>query len=67
MILRRRYRRRQMAQAKFLQPGQETLLLLTAKNPEYEFCGVSRPAPRYNGENEAGKIRVIKVGDAAPS
>src|SRR3979411_1041016 len=31
MILRRGDRRRQVAEAEFLQPGQETLLLLTAK------------------------------------
>ena len=67
MILRCRYRRRQVAQAEFFQPGQETLLLLTAKNPEHEFCGIGGPAPRHHGENEPGKIGMIEIGDTAPS
>ena len=67
MILRRRHRRRQMAEAEFFQAGQETLLLLAAKNPEHEFRGIGGPAPRHNGEDQAGEKRVIEVGDTAPS
>src|SRR3979411_1168480 len=48
MILRRCHRRRQMAEAEFLQTGQKALLLLAAKDPEHEFRGVSRPAPRHH-------------------
>src|SRR5258706_16426360 len=66
MVLRGGGRRRQVAQPEFLQPGQETLLLLTAKNPEYEFRGFVSSAPRHDGENESGKIGMIEVGDAAP-
>src|SRR5258708_39747425 len=62
MILRRRHRRPQVAQAEFFQSRQKALLLLTAKNPEYEFRGVSRPAPHHHGQNEAGEISMIKLG-----
>src|SRR5260370_25360717 len=67
MILRRRHRRRQMAEAEFFQAGQETLLLLTAKHPEHEFAGSDGPAPRHDGEDQAGEKSVIEVGDPAPS
>jgi len=40
MILRRRHRRRQVAQAQLLQPGQEAFLLLAAKYPEHELRGI---------------------------
>src|SRR5258708_2761864 len=66
MILRRCHRRRQVAQAEFFQPRQKTFLLLTAKNPEYEFRGVSRPAPHHHGQNEAGEISMIKLAHPAP-
>src|SRR5216683_6475819 len=49
MILRGGDRRRQVAEAEFFQTGQETLLLLTAKNPEYEFRGGVRAAPGHDG------------------
>ena len=67
MILRGCDRRRQMIQAEFLQARQKTFLLLTTKNPEHEFRGISRPAARHDRENEAGEIGVIKIGDAPPS
>ena len=67
MILRRRDRRRQMAEAEFFQAGQKALLLLAAKHPEHEFRGIGGPAPRHDGEDQAGEIGVIEIGDAAPS
>jgi hypothetical protein len=67
MILRRGYRRRQVAEAEFFQSRQEPLLLLAAENPEHEFGGVRRAAPRHHGEDQAGEIRVVEIGDAAPS
>src|SRR6266853_5683516 len=62
MILRRRHRRRQMAEAEFFQAGQETLLLLAAKHPEHEFRGIRCSAPRHHGKNKAGEIAMIKLG-----
>src|ERR1700738_1359407 len=67
MISRPRHRRRQMAEAEFFQAGQEAFLLLAAKNPEHEFRGVGGAAARHHGQNEAGEISMIEVGDAAPS
>src|ERR1019366_319059 len=67
MILRGGDRRRQMAEAEFLQTRQKAFLLLTAKYPEHEFSGVSAPAPRHHRQNEAGEIGVIEIGDTAPS
>src|SRR5258707_11849083 len=55
VILRRRHRRRQVAEPKFFEARQKALLLLTAKHPEYEFCGISRSAPRHHAQNEAGE------------
>src|SRR6266436_9782046 len=66
MILRRRHCRRQVAQAELFEARQKALLLLTAKNPEYEFSGIGRPAPRHDGQNEAGEISMIELGHAAP-
>src|SRR5882672_5647620 len=67
MILRGSDRRRQMAQAELLEARQEALLLLAAKHPEHELGGIHRAAPRHHGEDEAGEIGVIEIGDAAPS
>src|SRR5436309_15846799 len=66
MILRRRHRRRQAAQAELFQARQKALLLLTAKHPEYEFRGLRCPAPGHDCENEAGETGMIELGDAAP-
>src|SRR5258707_15853329 len=66
VILRRRHRRRQVADPKFFEARQKALLLLTAKHPEYEFGGVRRPAPRHHGQNEAGEIGVVEFSHAAP-
>src|SRR5947199_2187221 len=66
VILRRCHRRRQVAEPKFFEARQKALLLLTAKNPEYEFCGISRSAPRHHTQNEAGETSMIELGDAAP-
>src|ERR1700722_16616881 len=67
MILRGGHCRRQVAEAEFVEAGQEALLLLAAKHPEHEFRGVRDPAPRHHGENEAGKTGVIEVGDTPPA
>src|SRR5882724_7938235 len=66
MILRGSDRGRQMAQAELLQARQEALLLLAAKHPEHELSRIRRAAPRHHGEDEAGEIGVIEIGDAAP-
>ena len=66
MILGGRDRGRQMIKAELDQPGQETLLLLAAEHPEYEFGGIRCAAPGDDGENEAGEKRMVEVGDAAP-
>src|SRR5882757_9116397 len=44
MILRGSDRRRQPAEAELFEARQETLLLLTAEDPEHEFCGVTGAA-----------------------
>src|SRR5258708_20756882 len=67
MILRGGDRRRQVAEAEFLQPGQKPFLLLTAKNPEYEFRGGGRAAPGHDHEDQAGEIGMIEAGDGSPS
>ena len=67
MILRRRHRRRQLAQPEFFEARQETFLLLAAKHPEHEFRGIRCAAPRHHGEDEAGEKGMIEIGDAAPS
>ena len=67
MILRRRHRRRQPAEAELFEAGQETLLLLAAKYPEHEFGGGSAATPRHHRQDEAREKRVIEIGDAAPS
>ena len=67
VVLRRRHRRRQIAEAQLFKAGQEALLLLAAKHPEHEFGGIGRAAPRDHGEDQAGEIGVVEVGDAAPS
>src|ERR1700687_4630887 len=66
MIWRRCHRRRQVAQSEFFKAREKALLLLTAKNPEYEFRGISGAAPSHHGENEAGEISMIELGNAAP-
>src|SRR5260370_20213580 len=65
VILRRRHGRRQVADPKFFEARQKALLLLTAKHPEYELGGVSRPAPRHRGQNEAGEIGGAEFSHAA--
>ena len=67
MVLRGRDCRRQVTEAEFLKARQETLLLLAAKNPEHEFGGIGRAAAAHHGQNQAGEIGVIEIGDAAPS
>ena len=67
MVLRGGDRRRQIAQTKLLKARQKTFLLLAAKYPEYEFRGIGRSAPCHHGQDEAGEIGMIEVGDAAPS
>ena len=67
MILRGGHRRRQVAEAELFQARQEALLLLAAKHPEHELRGIGGAAPRHHGENEAGEIGMIEIGDAAPS
>ena len=67
MILRRRHRRRQMAEPEFLQPRQEAFLLLASKHSEYELGSIGRAAPGYDRQNEAGEESVIEIGNAAPS
>src|SRR6185312_14967629 len=66
VILRRRHRRRQMAEPELFQTRQKAFLLLAAEYPENEFRRIQRSAPRHHGENEPGKIGMIEIGDAAP-
>ena len=66
MILRGGHRRRQMPKPELFQAGQEALLLLAAKHPEHEFGCIRHAAPRHHGEDQAGEIGVVEVGDAAP-
>jgi hypothetical protein len=66
MILRRGYRRRQMAEAELVEARQETLLLLAAEYPEHEFGGIRSAAPGDDGEDEPGEIGMVEIGDAAP-
>src|ERR1700742_2154907 len=56
-----------MAEAELLKARQEPLLLLSAKYPEHEFRGIGGAAPAHHGEDQAGEIGMIEVGDAAPS
>ncbi|MGY4499192.1 hypothetical protein ACVWYH_003123 [Bradyrhizobium sp. GM24.11] len=67
MILRSRDCRRQMAEAELLQARQEALLLLSAEHAKDELSGIRRAAPRDHGEDEAGEVSVIEVGDRAPA
>jgi hypothetical protein len=67
VILRRRYRRRQVTEAELFETGKKTFLLLAAKHPEHEFRGVRRAAPCHHRQNEAGEIGVIEICDDAPS
>jgi hypothetical protein len=66
MILSGRDRRRQMDDAEFHEARQKALLLLTAKHPEHEFGGIRGAAPRHHGEDEAGEIGVVEVGNGSP-
>jgi hypothetical protein len=67
VILRGCNGRRQMVQTKLLKARQKTFLLLAAKYPKYEFGGIGRSAPSDHGENEAGEVSMIEVGDSAPT
>src|SRR5947199_6417916 len=67
MVLRGGDRRRQMTQAKFLQAGQKTFLLLAAKYPEHKFGGIGSSATGHHRQDETGEVGVIEVSDGAPS
>ena len=60
-------RGREMIDPELLQARQEALLLLAAEDAEDELGGIRRSAPRDHGEDEAGEIGVIEVGDRAPA
>src|SRR5262249_52543822 len=66
MILRGGDRRRQVIDAKLLQPRQKTLLLLATKYPEHELGGLARAAARHHRERKPGEERMIELRDAAP-
>jgi hypothetical protein len=66
MILRGRYRRRQMVKTKFLQTWKEALLLLAAEDPEYELARILRSPSRHHNEDETGETGMIELGNASP-
>lgn len=67
MVASRRHRRRQAAEAKLVEAGEELLLVLAAEDAKGPIAGHGGAGAAGKHQNEAGEVGVMEDGDGPPS